>query len=299
MAINWRGVFPAVTTQFHDDERIDPAANARHIEWLLESGVHGLIMLGTVGENGSLSAAEKRDVLKAAKEQVGGRVPVIAGVAENRTSDACRYAEDCASMGLDGLMVLPGMIYKADARENVAHFRTVLDSTDLPVLAYNNPMVYGVDLKPETFIELADQKTLVAIKESSDDVRRLTDIINATGDRYTLFCGVDDLMLESAVLGATGCVHGIANAFPAETVRMWELMEKGNWEQARALYRWATPMFHLDTSPKLVQYIKLVQHLVGRGSETVRAPRLTIAGEDRERVQAMVEKALATQPGSA
>ncbi|WP_027134222.1 dihydrodipicolinate synthase family protein [Geminicoccus roseus] len=296
MGINWRGVFPAVTTQFHDDERIDFAANGKHVEWLLESGVHGLIMLGTVGENGSLSAGEKRDVLKATKELVGGRVPIIAGVAENRTADACRYAEDCAAMGLDGLMVLPGMIYKADARENVAHFRTVLNATDLPVLAYNNPMVYGVDLKPETFVELADQKTLVAIKESSDDVRRLTDIINATGDRFTLFCGVDDLMMESALLGAVGCVHGIANAFPAETVKMWELMEEGRWNEALPLYRWATPMFHLDTSPKLVQYIKLVQHLVGRGSETVRAPRLTIAGEDRARVEAMVKKAQAERP---
>ena len=296
MAIGWQGVFPAVTTQFNEDESIDFGANARHIEWLLESGVHGLIMLGTVGENGSLSAAEKRDVLKAAKEVVGGRVPVVAGVAENRTVDACRYALDCAGMGLDGLMLLPGMIYKADARENVRHFRTVLDATDLPTLAYNNPMVYGVDLKPETFVELADQTTLVAIKESSDDVRRLTDIVNLTGDRYALFCGVDDLMMESALLGAVGCVHGIANAFPAETVRMWNLMRAGSWDEALPLYRWATPMFHLDTSPKLVQYIKLVQHLVGRGNDVVRAPRLSIAGEDRARVEAMVTKAQGARP---
>jgi 4-hydroxy-tetrahydrodipicolinate synthase len=296
MSINWRGVFPAVTTLFKDDESIDFAANAKHVEWLLESGVHGLIMLGTVGENGSLSASEKRDVLKAAKELVAGRVPVIAGVAENRTADACRYAEDCAALGLDGLMVLPGMIYKADSRENVQHFRTVLNATDLPVLAYNNPMVYGVDIKPETFAELADQKTLVAIKESSDDVRRLTDIVNLTGDRFTLFCGVDDLMLESGLLGATGCVHGIANAFPAETVQLWKLMEEGRWAEARTLYRWATPMYHLDTSPKLVQYIKLVQHLVGRGSEMVRAPRLTIAGEERAWVEAMVKHALDHRP---
>ena len=296
MAIGWRGVFPAVTTQFNDDESIDFGANAKHIEWLLDSGVHGLIMLGTVGENGSLSAQEKRDVLKAAKEVVAGRVPVVAGVAENRTVDACGYAEDCAAMGLDGLMLLPGMIYKADARENVRHFRTVLDATDLPVLAYNNPMVYGVDLKPETFVELADQKTLVAIKESSDDVRRLTDIVNLTGDRYALFCGVDDLMMESALLGAVGCVHGIANAFPVETVQMWNLMRAGKWAEALPLYRWATPMFHLDTSPKLVQYIKLVQHLVGRGNDVVRAPRLAIAGEDRARVEAMVEKAQGARP---
>ena len=296
MSIDWRGVFPAVTTQFKDDESIDFAANAKHVEWLLESGVHGLIMLGTVGENGSLSAPEKRDVLKAAMELVGGRVPVIAGVAENRTADACRYAEDCASMGLNGLMVLPGMIYKADVRENVQHFRTVLNATDLPVLAYNNPMVYGVDIKPETFAELADQKTLVAIKESSDDVRRLTDIVNLTGDRFTLFCGVDDLMLESAILGAVGCVHGIANAFPAETVQLWNLMEEGRWAEARTLYRWATPMYHLDTSPKLVQYIKLVQHLVGRGSDMVRAPRLAIAGEERAWIEAMVKKAMAERP---
>ena len=296
MAIGWQGVFPAVTTQFNQDESIDFKANARHIEWLLESGVHGLIMLGTVGENGSLSPAEKRDVLKAAKEVVAGRVPVVAGVAENRTRDACRYAEDCAGMGLNGLMLLPGMIYKADARENVVHFRTVLDATDLPTLAYNNPMVYVVDLKPETFVELADQKTLVAIKESSDDVRRLTDIVNLTGERYALFCGVDDLMMESALLGAVGCVHGIANAFPAETVRMWNLMRAGSWDEALPLYRWATPMFHLDTSPKLVQYIKLVQHLVGRGNDVVRAPRLSIAGEDRAWVEAMVAKAQGSRP---
>ncbi|HEU5119079.1 MAG TPA: dihydrodipicolinate synthase family protein, partial [Isosphaeraceae bacterium] len=197
MATIWRGVFPAATTQFRVDESLDVPATLKHLDRMIEAGVHGMIMLGTVGENGSLEPAEKREVLKAAVEHINGRIPVLTGVAENTTRLACRFAEDAKALGVDGLMVLPAMIYKSDARETQAHFRSVASATDLPIMVYNNPVSYHVDITPEMFADLADVPTLVAIKESSENVRRITDLKNVCGDRYSLFCGVDDLVLES------------------------------------------------------------------------------------------------------
>ncbi len=210
----WRGVFPAVTTQFHEDESLDIAATLKHIEILLDAGVHGIIMLGTVGENCSLSRSEKRDVLRATVEQVAGKVPVLTGVAEYTTKLAGEFAAESESLGVDGLMVLPAMVYKSDPRETATHFRRVARSSGLPIMCYNNPVSYGVDISPEMFAELADEPTLVAIKESSEDVRRITDLYNVCGDRYLLFGGVDDLALESLMLGAIGWVSGLVNAFP-------------------------------------------------------------------------------------
>src|SRR3954468_22536538 len=224
MKVNWQGVFPAVTTQFDQDQSLDLEATARHIDVLIDSGVSGLVMLGSLGENTSLEPPEKRRVVELAVRVSNGRVPVLSGVAECSTAAACRYAADAERLGADGLMVLPAMVYKSDARETVAHFRAVARASGLPVLCYNNPVAYGGDLTPATFAELADEPTLVAIKESSGDVRRITDLFNAVGDRYAIFSGVDDLILESTMLGAVGWVAGVGLAYPRENQYLWDLM---------------------------------------------------------------------------
>jgi 4-hydroxy-tetrahydrodipicolinate synthase len=296
MAISWHGIYPASTTQFHADQSLDIPATMQHVEKMLAAGMHGMIMLGSVGENTTLDYAEKLDVLKAAGATVRKRVPVLTGVAETTTGLACRFAEDAKKAGVDGLMVLPAMIYKADPRETMTHFRAVARATDLPILVYNNPPAYGVDITPAMFAELADEKTLVAIKESSDNVRRITDIKNLCGDRYILFSGVDDLVLESVMLGSVGWVSGLVNAFPHETKRLWDLATAGNYAEALKIYRWFTPLLHLDTHFKLVQYIKLAAAECGYGNEVTRAPRLPIVGREREEVLGIIRKALATRP---
>jgi 4-hydroxy-tetrahydrodipicolinate synthase len=296
MTIDWRGVFPASTTEFRPDQSLDLPATLRHLDRMIEAGVHGMIMLGTVGENCSLDYREKLDVLRATVEHVAGRVPVLTGVAEGTTALACRFAADAQRAGVDGLMVLPAMVYKSDPRETVAHFRAVARATDLPILVYNNPVSYSVDITPEMFADLADEPRFEAIKESSENVRRITDLKNACGDRYALLCGVDDLVLESLLLGAVGWVSGLVNAFPAENRLLWDLADSGRWEEARALYRWYTPLLHLDTQVKLVQYIKLAAQECGLGSEVVRAPRLILEGAEREQVLAIIRRGIATRP---
>lgn len=292
----WTGIFPAITTQFRDDESLDLKATAAQIERMIRAGCHGLIMVGTLGENRSLELEEKHALLKMAVETAKGRVPVLSGVAENTTAQACRFAEEGKKAGLAGLMVLPAMGYKSDRRETLEHYRGVARATDLPIMVYNNPVAYSTDVKPDMFAELMNEKTIVAIKESSDDVRRLTDIVNLCGDRYTLFCGVDDLALESFMLGAKGWVAGLVAAFPEETVAIWNLAKAGRYQEARELYRWFMPMLHLDVSLKLVQYIKLAQALVGVGSETVRRPRLKLVGEERAFVEGVIKAAIAKRP---
>lgn len=296
MQVNWTGVYPATTTQFKSDQTLDIEATVGHAVKLVDAGVDGLVMLGTVGENCSLDTAEKLDVLAATVEAIAGRVPVLTGVAEYTTSAAAALAEAAGKAGVDGLMLLPGMVYKSDPRETMSHFRAVAGDGGLPIMCYNNPPAYGVDITPEMFAELADEPNLAAIKESSDDPRRVTDIINLCGDRYLLFCGVDDLIIEAATLGATGWVAGLVNAFPAETVALWRLITQGNRDDALRLYRWFTPMLHLDVHVKLVQNIKLAQSLAGLGEETVRAPRLPLDGEEREQVVKIIETGLATRP---
>lgn len=296
MKIGWKGIFPAVTTQFRQDQSLDLDATARHLEVLIASGVNGLVMLGSLGENTSLEPEEKREVVRTAIEVSGGRVPVLSGVAECSTAAACRYARDVERLGADGLMLLPAMVYKADPRETVAHFRTVSRSAGLPILCYNNPIAYGVDITPALFAELADEETLVAIKESSGDTRRLTDIRNAVGDRYALFIGLDDLALEGALLGAAGWVTGLGLAFPRENQYFWELATSGQWEKARTIYRWYMPLLHLDTQIKFVQYIKLALQEVGLGAEWVRAPRLPLEGAEREAVRGVIRRGIETRP---
>jgi dihydrodipicolinate synthase/N-acetylneuraminate lyase len=298
MNTDWRGVFPAATTQFHPDESLDIPATLAHVDRMIDAGIHGIIMLGTVGENGSLEYAEKLEVLKATVDHVAGRIPVLSGVAESRTARACQFAADAERLGVDGLMVLPAMIYKSDPRETVAHFRAVAKSSDLPIMVYNNPVAYHTDITPEMFLEMADEPHFVCIKESSENVRRITDLKNLCGDRYVLFCGVDDLVLESLLLGADGWVSGLVNAFPAENRLLWDLAEAERWTEARDVYRWYTPLLHLDVHIKLVQFIKLAQQECGLGSEMVRAPRLVLAGKEREQILAIIRRGIATRPSA-
>lgn len=296
MTTTWSGVFPAVTTQLNEDQSINFEATARHLEVLIESGVKGLVMLGSLGENTLMTPDEKRQVMKMAKETVRGRVQVLSGVSENSTAFACQYARDMEKLGIDGLMVLPGMVYKSDPRETAAHFRSVARSTGLPILCYNNPIAYGVDLTPKVFAELEGEKNLVAIKESCGDPRRVTDLINAFGDRYTIFCGVDDLIYEAVALGAKGWVTGLGLAFPRENQRFWELMTAGRWEEARKMYRWYTPLLHLDAHVKFVHYVKLAVQECGYGKEWLRAPRLPLAGAEREQVLAIIHEGIRNRP---
>ncbi len=296
MRCNWSGVFPAAITHFRDDQALDIPATLGHLDAMLAAGIDGLIMLGTVGENCSLDHSEKLELLRATVAHVDKRVPVLAGVAECSTRQACRFAADAQTLGADGLMVLPAMVYKADSREAMSHFRAVAAATDLPIMIYNNPVSYGVDILPEQFADLADEPKFVAVKESSENVRRITDLKNVCGNRYLLFCGVDDLVLEAVLLGAVGWVSGLVNAFPAENRLLWDLAIAGKYEKALDVYRWYTPLLHLDTHPKLVQYIKLAVHECGLGSEMVRSPRLPLAGKERERITALIRKSIATRP---
>lgn len=298
MTCDWRGVFPAVTTQFTEDFRVDIPATLKHIDAMLLAGIHGLVMLGTVGENCSLEHREKLDLLNAVCQHISGRVPVLTGVAEYTTQLACRFANGAASAGVDGLMVLPAMVYKSDARETIAHYRTVARSVSLPIMCYNNPVSYSVDITPAMFAELADEQNLVAIKESSEDVRRITDIKNLLGNRFRLFAGVDDLFLECMLLGTEGWISGLVNAFPAENRALWDMVTAGDWTGAVELYRWYTPLLHLDTHVKLVQYIKLAMAECGLGTETVRPPRLPLTGTERDEILGIIRAAIATRPAA-
>lgn len=297
--MSWTGVLPAAVTHFKSDSSLDLPATMKHLDAMIAAGVHGMIMLGTVGENCSLDFNEKLEVLRTTVAHVAGRVPVLTGVAECTTRTACRFAEEAAKIGVDGLMVLPAMVYKSDPRETIAHFRAVAKATDRPIMVYNNPISYSVDITPAMFADLADEKNFTAIKESSENVRRITDLRNTVGDRYKLFCGVDDLVLESLVLGIDGWVSGLVNAFPAENRLLWDLAEQGRWEDARHVYRWYTPLLHLDTHVKLVQYIKLAVAECGYGSELTRAPRLPLVGAEREQVLQVIRTALKHRPNPA
>jgi 4-hydroxy-tetrahydrodipicolinate synthase len=292
----WQGVFPATTTQFGRDESLDVGATQKVVNALIEDGVDGIICMGTVGENCSLTAQEKRSVLAAVKEVTAGRVPVISGVAEYTTSLASQFAKDAERAGIDGLMVLPAMVYKSNRRETIAHFRAVAAATALPIMIYNNPISYGVDVTVDMWADLADVRNIIAIKESSEDTRRIVDVQREYGDRFILFAGVDDIVLESLMLGAQGWVSGLTNAFPRESVALFSLARAGRYAEARELYRWFMPLLHLDTVPTLVQCIKLAEQLAGRGSEMVRAPRLRLEGEERAHVERVVKEALANRP---
>lgn len=293
---NWAGVFPAATTQFDVNLQLDLAATQGVQAALVRDGVHGLVVLGTVGENNSLSADEKRAVLRASVESVGGKVPIITGVSEFTTASAIAYARDAERIGVDGLMVLPAMVYVPTPAELEQHFRSVAEATGLPIMLYNNPPAYRVNIDFATLERLARLPNIVALKESAPDPRRFTDLYNAFGERFVLFAGLDDLAFEGLCLGARGWVSGLTNAFPRESLLFYEALRAGDLERARKIYRWFMPMLHLDAEHDLVQSIKLAEALMGRGSERVRPPRLPLAGTRREQVTEIVRRAAAARP---
>lgn len=290
---NWAGVFPAVTTKMKQDGSLDLPALQASIERLITSGVSGVIVLPMLGENASLTMAERESVIRAAAETARGRVPVLSGLAEVSTDQAKASARLYGSFGAQGLMAFPSLGgYKTDHRETVEWYKQVA-SVGLPVMIYNNPIAYGVDVTPAILADLVDTPEIVCIKEESGDIRRVTDLYNAHGDRFLVFCGVDDLILESVALGATGWVSGMTNAWPMESVELFDLCRAGRFDEARALYRILTPAYHLDTHVKLVQYIKLAENVVYGAPEWVRAPRLPLVGTERDYVVSTVKVAIA------
>ena len=297
MKSHWHGVFPAITTQLRRNGSIDFDATAHHAEVLIDSGIRGLIVLGSLGENQALTPEEKREVLRAMVEVVQGRIPVLSGVAETSTAEAGRYMREGEQLGADGFMLMPPMSYRSpDSREILAHFRGAAKATGLPIMIYNNPISYGNDLTPELLADLAGVPNFIAVKESSGNPRRITDLHRLLGNRFSWFTGVDDLVLESAILGIDGWVAGLGIAFPKENQYFWELTRKGAWDEARQFYQWFSPLLHLDVHPKFVQYIKLAVQEVGLGSEWVRAPRLILGGEERKKIMAIIEEGIANRP---
>lgn len=292
----WKGVYPAATTQFAEDLSVDIGATRHVLDNLIRDGVHGLISLGTCGENNSLEADEKRAVLTVAVEVSAGRVPVISGVSEMTTARAVRFAQDAEALGVDGLMVLPAMVYVPTLDELVAHFTAVAQATRLPIMIYNNPTAYRVSVGMDALERLAELPNIVAVKESAPDTRRFTDLINAFGDRFVLMAGLDDVALEGLILGAEGWISGLTSAFPAESVALYDAFVAGDLARALEIYRWFMPLLHLDAEHDLVQSIKLSEQIMGRGSERVRPPRLPLTGARRAQVEAMVRQAAAVRP---
>lgn len=296
MAFSWQGVFPALTTPFTATDALDLPTFTQQIEAQLTAGVDGLILGGSLGEASTLSTDEKETLLRFAVEQVAGRVPVVLNIAEGATRDAVRQAEQAQRLGASGLMLLPPMRYRADDRETTEFFRTVAQATALPVMIYNNPVDYKIEVTLDLFEELLEQPTIGAVKESTRDVSNVTRLRNRFGDRLKILCGVDPLAMEALVMGADGWVAGLVGAFPRETVAVYRLVKAGRLDEARALYRWFLPLLDLDIHPKLVQYIKLAEVATGLGTEYVRAPRLPLVGTERERVRGVIETALAHRP---
>jgi 4-hydroxy-tetrahydrodipicolinate synthase len=294
--LSWSGVYPAATTQFRADSTLDIEATQTVLDALVRDGVHGLVVLGTCGENNSLDAAEKRQVLKAAVEVVAGRVPIVVGVSELTTERGAEFARDAEEVGADGLMVLPAMVYVPTEAELEAHFRAVAAASGLPIMLYNNPPAYRAAITLDVLGRLADVPTIVAVKESSPDTRRFTDLVNAFADRFILMAGLDDVALEGLLLGARGWVSGLTSAFPQESVALVAAVDRGDLKEALRIYRWFMPLLHLDAGHDLVQAIKLAEQIMGRGCEHVRRPRLALSGPRRAEVIAMVEAAAATRP---
>lgn len=294
--VDWQGVFPAVTTQFRDDLSVDIDATKKVMEALVRDGVSGLIVCGTVGENTSLTRPEKVALMEAAKDAARGRVPVIAGVAEFTTAFACETAREAARVGIDGVMVMPALVYSSKPHETAAHFRGVAKATDLPVMVYNNPPIYKNDVTPDILASLVDCETVVCFKDSSGDTRRFVDTRNMVGDRFVLFAGLDDVVVESVMVGAVGWVSGMSNAFPREGETLFRLARAGRFAEAMPLYEWFMPLLHLDARPDLVQCIKLCEAIMGRGSALTRPPRLPLEGADRAHVEAIMAQALANRP---
>jgi len=294
--VKWEGVYPAMLTPFKADDTIDFELLSKNIKAQLDAGVSGLIIGGSLGEASTLTAEELKQLLIYSKEEAKGTVPVIAGLAQQSTREAIAAAQSAEANGADGLMVLPPMRYKADDRETVEYYKTVAASTSLPIMVYNNPHDYKIEVTLPMFEELAKVKNIASVKESTRDVSNVTRLKNAFGDRFKILCGVDTITLEELALGADGVVAGLVDAFPAETVALYRLIKAGHYNEAVKIYRWFLPLLELDIHPKLVQYIKLAATEMGICSEHVRAPRLPLIGEERERVLAIIKKGIATKP---
>lgn len=296
MSINWTGVFPALTTKFTADDQLDLPLFEKNLNAQLEAGVNGVVLGGTLGEASVLTTAEKERLIKFAVEKCAGKVPVVLNIAEGSTKEALQQAQYAKAWGAKGIMILPPMRYKSDHRETVTYFKTVADSTDLPIMIYNNPVDYKIEVTLDMFDELQASKNINAIKESTRDVINVTRLKNRFGDRFKILCGVDPLAMEELCLGADGWVAGLVCAFPKETVAIYNLVKAGKIAEATKIYRWFMPLLELDIHPKLVQYIKLAEAQAGIGSETVRAPRLALVGKEREEVLKVINDGIATRP---
>lgn len=296
MSIQWKGVFPALTTKFTPDDKLDFTLFEKNLRAQLEAGVEGVILGGSLGEASVLSNEEKFDLVKFTVDKVAGKVPVVMNIAEGSTREAVKLASEAKRFGATGLMMLPPMRYKSDHRETVQYFKDVADSTDLPIMIYNNPIDYKIEVTLDMFGELAEKKNIQAVKESTRDVSNVTRMVNRFGNRFKILCGVDTLAMEELILGADGWVAGLVCAFPRETVAIYKLTKASKIEEALKIYRWFLPLLELDLHPKLVQYIKLAEQETGIGSENVRAPRLTLAGEERERILKLIKEGIKTRP---
>ncbi len=295
--MKWHGVLPAITTPFREDLSVDTEFLCRHVDWLVQHGAAGIVALGSLGEGATLRPGEKRLVLDVCREALAGRAPLVAGIAALSTADAVDLASSAAAAGCSGLMVLPPYVYRGDERETLAHFGAVVEATDLSCMLYNNPIAYGTDVTASQVARLAAAlPNLHAVKESSGDVRRITELRGVLEDRLDILVGVDDLAVEGVAAGAVGWIAGLVNALPDESIRLFDLARAGRSDEARALYEWFLPLLRLDTVPKFVQLIKLVQSEVGMGSERVRPPRLPLEGTERASAVALIRERLACRP---
>lgn len=292
----WKGVFPALTTKFTANDSLDFKLFEKNLQAQLEAGVDGVILGGSLGEASVLSNEEKFELVRFTLDKVGGRVPVVLNIAEGSTREAIRLAEKADELGTQGLMLLPPMRYKSDHRETVTYFKEVAKATSLPIMIYNNPVDYKIDVTLEMFDELVDVPTIQAIKESTRDVSNITRLINRFGERFKVLCGVDPLAMEALLMGAHGWVAGLVCAFPAETVAIYTLVKASRINEALKIYRWFLPILELDIHAKLVQYIKLAEAETGLGSENVRPPRLKLIGEERERVLGIIREGISSRP---
>ncbi|WP_347217639.1 dihydrodipicolinate synthase family protein [Chryseobacterium sp.] len=294
--LNWEGIYPAVLTPFTKEGKIDFEMFAVNTEAQIKAGVHGIILAGTLGEASALETEEKLELLQYAKKITQGRIPVILNLSENTTRNAVNFAQKAKELGADGLMLLPPMRYKADSREVVEYFKAVAIATDLPILIYNNPVDYGIYVTLEMFDELVEFPTIQAVKESTRDLANITRMINRFGKRIKILGGVDTICLETLMLGADGLVAGLVDAFPNETMAMYNYAKAGQYDKAVAIYRWFMPLLELDIHPKLIQYIKLAATAEGISNPYVRAPRLELQGEEAKRVSQIIEEGRTNRP---
>ena len=292
----WQGVMPALTTQFDVQEQLNLDAFELNLVAQIEAGVHGIVLGGTLGEASTLTAAEKVLLLKKAQDVISGRIPVIINIAEQSTADAIAAAQAAEANGADGLMLLPPMRYKATDEETVQYFAAIAQSTKLPIMIYNNPVDYKIEVTLDMFDELQQYKNIQAVKESTRDISNVTRMINRFGSRYQILCGVDTMAMESLVMGADGWVAGLVDAFPRETVAIFAYTKAGKIDEALRIYRWFLPLLELDISPQLVQNIKQCEVATGIGTGHVRKPRLLLKGAERIRVQKIIDDSLATRP---